>query len=249
MRTKVAQHPLAMAASVIRAARLTTRCCEGFTLLEALVAMALMGIIIGAIATVTAQWLPNWNRGIVRVQRNEQVAIALDRLVGDVSNAMYVTPNRNAKELLFVGAELGVAFVRGALGPNSRPGLEIVRIAETADRDGLALVRMRAPFAPLSAFDPSLSKVLFADPVVLLRAPLRVTFSYAGPDGVWKPAWQGSELPAAVRFIVRDATAERVLAVSSATQIHVNMMPPQPEQAADANDPTNAAPARGRREY
>ena len=35
----------------------------GFTLVEAMVATALMGMILAAIATVTAQWLPNWNRG------------------------------------------------------------------------------------------------------------------------------------------------------------------------------------------
>ena len=52
----------------------------GFTLIEALVATALMGFILAALATITAQWLPNWNHGIVRVQRNEQVALGLERL-------------------------------------------------------------------------------------------------------------------------------------------------------------------------
>ena len=47
----------------------------GFTLLEALVATALMGMILASLATITAQWLPNWNHGIVRVQRNELVAL------------------------------------------------------------------------------------------------------------------------------------------------------------------------------
>jgi general secretion pathway protein J len=218
-------------------------------MLEALVAMALTGLIMGALASVTAQWLPNWNRGLVRVQRNEQVAIALDRMVSDVSNAMYVTANRAAPQPLFVGAELGVVFVRRALGPNTQPRLEIVRIAETADRQGIALARMRAPFAPLTSVDASLNEIRFTDPVVLLRAPLRVTFSYAGIDGIWKPTWQGGDLPAAVRFIVRDATVERVLAVSSAAQVHVNMKPPAPDQAADPNDPADAGPARNRREF
>jgi general secretion pathway protein J len=221
----------------------------GFTLLEALIAMALMGIIMGALATVTAQWLPNWNRGLVRVQRNEQVAIALDRLVGDLSAATFVSPNREIKQPLFVGTELAVTFVRSALGPNTGPGLEIVRIAETGDSQGRVLVRMRAPFVPLA--------IRFADPVVLLRAPLHVTFSYAGSDGVWSPTWQASGgLPAAVRFIARDATAERVLAVSSATRVHVDMAPPDPQQAEApaADNPTNApdqpqSPARGRRDH
>jgi general secretion pathway protein J len=212
----------------------------GFTLLEALVAMALMGIVMGALATVTAQWLPNWNRGLVRVQRNEQVAIALDRMVGDLSAAAFVSPNREIKQPLFVGTEFGVTFVRSALGPNTGPGLEIVRIAETADSQGRVLVRRRAPFAPLAIGNLALDQIPFADPVVLLRAPLRVTFSYARTDGVWIPAWQAAVgLPAAVRFIARDATSERVLAVSSATRVHVDMAAPEPEQVPEAVDPTD----------
>ena len=226
----------------------------GFTLLEALVAMALMGVIMGALATVTAQWLPNWNRGFMRVQRNEQVAIALDRLVGDLSAAEYVSPNRDTKRPLFVGAELGVTFVRAAFGPGSGPGLEIARIAETGDSQGRVLVRTHAPFVPLATGNPSLDQIPFADPVVLLRAPLRVTFAYAGRDGVWKTTWQDlDELPAAVRFIARDATAERVLAVSTATRVHVGRAAPEPEQVQEAAQPAGApdqpqGQTRGRRE-
>jgi general secretion pathway protein J len=225
----------------------------GFTLLEALVAMALMGVVMGALATVTAQWLPNWNRGLVRVQRNEQVAIALDRLVGDLSAAAFVSPNREVKQPLFVGTELGVTFVRSALGPNTGPGLEIVRIAETADSKGRALVRMRAPFAPFAIGNLALDQIPFADPVVLLRTPLRVTFSYAGLDGAWIPTWQASGgLPAAVRFIARDAISQRVLAVSSATRVHVDMAALEPQQVPEAVDPTDApdqSQARGRRDH
>jgi general secretion pathway protein J len=206
--------------------------CDGFTLFEAMVAMALMGIIMSALATVTAQWLPSWNRGLVRVQRNEQVAIALDRLVGDLSAAAYVSPNRETKQPLFVGAELAVTFVRSALGPNTGPGLEIVRIAETADSQGRVLVRMRAPFAPLATGSLSLVNIPFANPVVLIRAPLRVTFAYSGGDGVWTPTWGDSGgLPAAVRFIARDATVERILAVTTATPVHVNAPVPESEEA------------------
>jgi general secretion pathway protein J len=231
------------------------RSSAGFKLLEALVAMALMGIIMGALATVTAQWLPNWNRGLVRVQRNEQVAIALDRLVGDLSAAQYVSPNNETKQPLFAGAELAVTFVRSALGPNTGPGLEFVRIAETADSLGRMLVRMRAPFVPLATGNPSLDQIPFASPVVLLRAPLRVTFAYAAPDGVWTSTWQESgRLPAAVRFIARDAVAERVLAVSTATRVHVDTAAPEPEQGQEAAAPAGApdqpdGQASGRREH
>ena len=36
----------------------------GFTLIETLVALALTGLVLSALANITSQWLPNWNRGI-----------------------------------------------------------------------------------------------------------------------------------------------------------------------------------------
>ena len=209
----------------------------GFTLLEALLAITLMGLVVGALASVTARWLPNWNNGLFRVQRNEQVAIALDRLVADLSSAEYVLPNRTSKGPLFQGNELAVSFVRSAVGPNSRPGLEIVRLAETADRSGPMLVRMRAPFVPLPTGDVRVDPIPFADPVVLLRAPFRIGFAYADRQGDWKPAWDGSagELPTAVRLSVIDSTVQGVLPVSTATIIHVDMAAPQPGPSNDTD--------------
>jgi general secretion pathway protein J len=194
----------------------------GFTLIEALVAMALMGVILGSLATITAQWLPNWNRGFVRVQRSELVGIALERIIADLAASEFIAPNREAKRPLFHGAELAVTFVRSAIGPNTRPGLEVVRIAESADRQGPILVRARAPFVPMD--DSAIGQLNLTDPVVLLRAPYRVSFSYAGRDGMWKNTWQNAaQLPAAIRLTVRDAATERTLAVSAATAVHVEL--------------------------
>jgi general secretion pathway protein J len=193
----------------------------GFTLVEALVATVLMGMILAALATITAQWLPNWSRGFARVQRTELLAIALERLAGDLAVAEFVAPNRRTPKPLFEGSELGVAFVRTASGPNLRPGLEVVRFAEIADRQGLALVRTRASFAPGAA---SADQFHFTNPVVLLRAPYRVTFAYAGRDGVWTGSWlEARELPTAVRISVRDAASERLLSVSTTALVHTQI--------------------------
>ncbi len=155
----------------------------GFTLIEVLLATLLMTVILGALATVTAQWLPNWNRGMARVQRAERLAIGLERIAADLSVAEMMPINGDARTPLFEGSELSVTFVRTAVGPNARPGLEIVRFIEKADDRGLAMVRERAPFTPM----PADAQIRFADQVVLVRAPFRVTFSYAGPDQVWQP--------------------------------------------------------------
>ncbi len=57
----------------------------GFTLVEALIAVLLMSVIVAALASVTAQWLPSWDRGVERLQRVEVMADGLERLAGDVS--------------------------------------------------------------------------------------------------------------------------------------------------------------------
>jgi general secretion pathway protein J len=202
------------------------RAAHGFTLFEALVSVALMGLILGALASVTAQWLPSWNRGIVRAQRNEQVAVALDRLAADLSAADYVTRSDNLP--LFRGTEQGVVFVRSVLGPSGRPGLEFVRISEMTDSRGPALVRMRAPFVLLPAGDPRSDLIPFADPVVLLRLPYRIGFAYADAAGKWFGQWRNSgELPTSVRFDIKDV--ERGIVISSAARIHVERGAPRPD--------------------
>jgi general secretion pathway protein J len=194
----------------------------GFTLIEMLIATLLMTIILAALATVTAQWMPNWNRGMARVQRAERLALGLQSIVRDVSAAEMVSLNGSSTFPLFEGSELSVTFVRPALGPNSRPGLEVARLIEKADDQGPALVRERAPFVPM----PNAANIAFSDPVVLLRTPLRVTFAYAGPDRVWQSTWHDEPLlPVIIRIAVRDAATGQLLDVSSAAMVHVNAPP------------------------
>jgi general secretion pathway protein J len=193
----------------------------GFTLIETLVALALTGLVLSALANITSQWLPNWNRGMDRIQRSESLGLGLQRIAADLAAAEYVPANRELRQPLFEGSELSVTFVRTAFGPNARPGLEVVRIGETTDRQELVSVRSRAPFAPLQPATSLSEQLRFGDPVVLLRAPFRLSFSYAGPDRVWKSSWhEADKLPAAIMLTVRDAATERVLSVSTVASIH-----------------------------
>ena len=207
-------------------AGITDRCVgeRGFTLIEAIIALALMGLVLTALASVTAQWLPNWNRGVGRVQRGEAIGTALQRIAADLAAAEYVSANRNSRRPLFDGTELSVMFVRTALGPNAGPGLDVVRLGEMTERREFVTLRSRARFAPLPA-DSSFSEQLhFTDPVVLLRAPFRLSFAYAGPDRVWKSTWRGADkLPAMIRLTVRDAASERVLSISTIAPLHVQV--------------------------
>jgi general secretion pathway protein J len=191
----------------------------GFTLIEMLVATIMMVFILTALATVTAQWLPNWNYGMARMERDERLAFALNRVVGDLSVAEFAPINAKTKAAYFDGDELGVSFARTAIGPNARPGLEIVRYHEVADVGGPALVREHAPFVPMDAS----TQVRLVDPTVLIGAPYRVMFSYAGTDNAWQPFWHGAALlPARIQITVRDGVTRQKLAVSTAALVHVD---------------------------
>jgi general secretion pathway protein J len=195
---------------------------DGFTLIETLVALALMGLVLSALANLTAQWLPNWNRGLNRIQRSELIGTALERIADDLAAAQSVPVSHGDKRPLFAGTEQSVTFVRTALGPNAGPGLDVVHLSETTDREGLATVRSRTPFRPLPPQSTLSDQLHFGEPVVLLRAPYRLSFAYAGEDRAWKSSWRDSEkLPAKVRLTVRDASSGRVLTLSTVATIHV----------------------------
>jgi general secretion pathway protein J len=81
---------------------------------------------------------------------------------------------------------------------------------------------------------------------VLLRAPYRLSFAYAGEDGAWKSSWLDSDkLPARIKLTVRDAASERVLQISTATVIHVRSLPQGDCKQADGKCDDNGAQTQG----
>jgi general secretion pathway protein J len=215
----------------------------GFSLIEAMAALALTAIIILALSSVTGQWLPNWRRGFVNLQRADLLGVGLERVVDDLSAAEYVTPSAGAPAPLFEGDGSSVVFVRSAIGPDAYPHLEIVRLAEIKEDRGLAMVRTRARFAPTAPGAPA-QAIAFGDSVTLIRAPFHISFAYAGPDRLWLSSWKGREqLPEAVRISVRDTVANRVLSASTVARVRVTA-PGAPKLQAQTNA-ANAVPPSG----
>ena len=192
----------------------------GFTLIEVLCATALMAIILAALAAVIAQWLPNWNRGMSRIQRNEHVALGLERLSADLAAAEYIPAHNQTPLPLFDGAPRQITFVRTAVGAFAAPGLEVVRIAEIGHAQGPMLVRSRAVFVPSIS---NLRALAFGDPVVVLRPPYRLSFAYSGKDRVWQNNWQQRpQLPAAVRLTLHDSARQKN-SLSTAVLVHAEL--------------------------
>ena len=80
----------------------------GFTLLEALVAVALMSVLLATLATVTAQWMPSWKAGFDRVERADLLGLGLDRIVADLAAAEFVSPGGENARPLFDGTPSSV---------------------------------------------------------------------------------------------------------------------------------------------
>jgi len=213
----------------------------GFTLIEALVALALTGLVLSALANLTAQWLPNWNRGLDRIQRSEMVGITLQRLADDLADALPVPASASDMGPFFSGSEQSITFVRTALGPNAGPELDVVHLGETTDKAGLATVRSRTQFRPMPPNASASNQFHFREPVVLLRAPYRLTFAYAGDDDEeWQSSWRDpAKLPSRIKLTVRDSSNGR--AISTVTSIHVQS-PPQDDGNASVPGNQNGVP-------
>ena len=196
---------------------------SGFTLLEALVAVALMGVLLATLSTVTAQWMPGWKTGFDRVQGADLLGLGLDRIAADLAAAEFVSPAGENARPLFDGTPSSVTFVRSAIGPNASAGLEIIRLAEADDARGRVLVRDRVAFVPVTAEAIDAGELEFTNPIVLVRPPFHVTFAFAGPDRIWQETWQDAiQLPNAVRVTVRNAVTDQILPASTATLLNVN---------------------------
>jgi general secretion pathway protein J len=215
---------------------------SGFTLLEALLAVVLMGVLMASLAAVTAQWMPAWKAGFDRAQNTDLLGLGLDRIVADLAAAEYVWPCGVGAHLLFEGTPSSVTFVRSAIGSNASAGLEIVRLAETDDARGQILVRSRMPFVcGVTAEEIGADSDAFTKPVELVRPPFRVSFAFAGGDRIWQEAWyDAGQLPAAIRVTVRDVLTDQILAISTATLLNVNA------PAECVRNPTPACPGKSR---
>ena len=126
----------------------------------------------------------------------------------------FISISHKTRNPLFDGTNRSVTFVCTTLGPNKRPGREIVRIAETTSEQGTLLVRTRAAFEPgADQHNWPLSIWLF---YLAITSP-NVVFLCGGRSQLAERPAQQAQLPSAVKLRMRDATTQRILSVSTAT--------------------------------
>ena len=201
----------------------------GFTLIEALAAVAIIAAILAALAMVSGQWLPNWRRGFEALQNADVIAQSLDRIVSDLSSAEYAKLDPNGGAPLFRGDADSVMFVRAASGPDAGPHLEYVRIGAAATLAGVETQRSHASFAP-GPIGP------FHDAATLLRPPFRLKFGYQQPNGEWASSWSGAPtLPRSIRLTVMNGAA---VAAATAFLLKATSGPDFSSQQAPKTDET-----------
>ncbi len=169
---------------------------RGFSLLEVLVALVVLGLLLGTltqgvrfgVGAIAAQ------ARVVGVRGDEDaVERTLRRLVEHMDPGTFTTPPQ------MVGSESRVEFVTElplAASPASGQGALRVDAALEADARHRLVLRWR-PHVGGQSIAP-------APPVVdevLLSGVERVTFGFLSERG-WQPAWRGTELPLLVRVHV-----------------------------------------------
>lgn len=186
---------------------------DGFTLIEALAALAVGSVVIIATAALVRHVALHFDRGARSVAETERIALAVERLAADFGSARFVTRAAADRQALAFTAERAdgeqlprVMFVAQANVLSGPQGEELISLTVERNGDAMRLVRRRAPWSgPRGRFDG----VSLGDDVVLIegRFDIEFRFARAGAGGalVWSTDFIGeATLPRFVRLILRD---------------------------------------------
>jgi prepilin-type N-terminal cleavage/methylation domain-containing protein len=213
-------------------ARRTRDGCDGFTLVEALAALAIASVIIIASAALVHNVALFFDRGTRGVSEAERLMLAVGRLAGDFGSARFVwRKTDDGSAIAFAAEQAGserpasVVFVgagRAALG--GRADDELISLTVEEDGEVRRLVRRRATWPGQRV---RLEDVSLQDPVVLIEGRLDISFVFARltPDGAlaWYASWAGERtLPRYVRLILRDRATGADLLGEADFLVHAN---------------------------
>jgi general secretion pathway protein J len=186
---------------------------RGFTLIEAIAALAISSVIIAATVTLIHSVARNFDRGTRGVDAADALMLAVERLASDFASTRFVTWTTASGPALAFKAEPAdgdkparIVFVGGRdTGYGSRAD-EVVTLSIERANDVTRLVRRRAAW---SGADMPVDRLSAQDPVVLIEGNLDISFVFGRllPGGglAWSAAWTDpTALPRFVRLILRD---------------------------------------------
>jgi len=193
--------------------------CQGFTLLELLIALSIVGALLAIAFGGLRVALGAWGRGEDRAEFNQH-ARGITQIVARAVGAAY--PYRGPlgeapeRRLLFNGEEARIQFVTRAaplVGDVPAAFTAVVIAVETDIQGGRALV-VRQRILP--------NREPFTRAEVVLRDPAiqGLELSYLRPEGAWVDTWDAEAeraLPAGVRIKLATAQGGRLAPLPSLT--------------------------------
>ena len=173
----------------------------GFGLIEAIVALAIAGLVLAAITEIAGRTLRSWNAGLDTTAAVERSDIALGRIATDLTELLPISlATSDDPNVLFAGDERGMAFT--AVTPVGRTGeaIAVVEIGVESAADGAVLTRRLRRGRDAGLRD--------GDRVVLLSGPVDLGFSYRDQAGRRVARWaRHGEVPRGVVVTLRGSRA------------------------------------------
>ncbi len=167
----------------------------GFTLLEMIVALVVLGFVLAGLAQATRFGISAWGLE-TRMADNAASLERMDRVLRNLIEQ--ASPPASADDKPFVGEEHRVLFM--TLLPDE-PQAQPYRRAQVSvgvdDRHRLVLRWQPHPVAVLLGTQPALKEVVLADGVERIDLAYREA---AADGGKWSKTWTGTNLPSVVQI-------------------------------------------------
>ena len=186
---------------------------RGFTLLEILMALAIVGALVVIAFSGVRIALAAWRQGEDRAEAHQHMRSIVLSLARSVSATYpYSAPRGQAPtpELLFTGTESRLDFVtQAAPYPGSTPVAFTAVVFELGKDERRGLVIRQRVLPNRNPFTDS--EVVFNDPTLT-----ELSFSYLDENGSWQDTWETDtqkRLPRAIRISVGGTVGGRVQAL------------------------------------
>ncbi|GGC55950.1 hypothetical protein GCM10011504_37900 [Siccirubricoccus deserti] len=169
---------------------------KGFTLVEVLAALVVLGLVVGGLAQGMRFGLQAWDRAASLIEAGDTLD-AVDRTLRHLVARMH--PGAVGKPPPFAAGPASLGFV-GML-----PGMPPRRVEARLELD--AQHRLVLRWRPYSNA-PRTRPVAFTE-AELLRGVARLELAYWHPDAGWSADWEASVLPALIRIRLGFAPGDR----------------------------------------
>jgi len=187
---------------------------RGFTLIELMVSLTILGVILGLLGAGLRVIAKNWDVNSERIETLDMVSRAADILNRDASGLLRIVATLgNSSRFLFTGTPDRLAFVTLEPPYPSAAGPYFISYSVALNGSDAELVRARAPYLRGMQAFPGATP---ANRVRLLQGPFRYKFSYAqktSGGGKWLDVWPtATRIPDLIRLQVFDVRKQAQVA-------------------------------------